>query len=255
MTSYTSLPLHNPSYRNSIPSSARGSWGDNGSSQGYMQLQDIMVTAQPDVDRNTPVNLQLEKAEGYISSSNRAIEFRRLDLAYKDYLRGYDVVVNYIPRHKDFGFYCDTRRGWESRYKSLLRSVREMEPKMEQVRLTVQEDNAKSVSQPNGESVSRQNQSYSSGFGIPSTLSSKPLSMPGLSRNIPEQLRPAVRPKPESMHGNAVGGSDLLQRFARLRIPSNDQGSAKSAPAMEESVVNSTSTSQTNGTSTIRLVG
>src|SRR6201996_7361309 len=142
MTSYTSLPPHNPSYRNSVLNPTRGSWADNGSSQGYMQLKDIMVTAQPEVDRNTPVNLQLERAEGYISSSNRAIEFRRLDLAYKDYLRGYDVVVNYIPRHRDFGLYCDNRKGWQSRYRSLLRSVQEMEPKMEQVRLAVKEDNA-----------------------------------------------------------------------------------------------------------------
>src|ERR1700734_3870934 len=165
MTSYTSPPPYNSSYHNSIPSSTRGSRADDGSSRGYMQLKDIMVTAQPEVDWNTPVHLQLERAEGYISSSNRAIEFRRPDLAYKDYLRGYDVVVNYIPRHRDFGFYCDTRKGWEPRYKSLLRTVREMEPKMEQVRLTVQEDNAKRVSQFNGESVSRQSQSYSSGFG------------------------------------------------------------------------------------------
>jgi len=220
-----------------------------------MQLKDIMVTAQPDVDWNTPVHLQLERAEGYISSSNRAIEFRRLDLAYKDYLRGYDVVVNYIPRHRDFGLYCDNRKGWQARYKSLLRSVQEMEPKMEQVRLAVQEDNAKRVSQPNGESVSRQSQTYSSGFGIPSALSSKPLSMPSPPRNIPDQLRPAVRPKPESMHGNAIGGNDLSQRFARLKIPSNDQDSAKSASAMEERLAHSTSTSQTNGTSTARLVG
>jgi ubiquitin carboxyl-terminal hydrolase 8 len=214
-----------------------------------------MVTAQPDVDRNTPVNLQLEKAEGYISSSKRAVEFQRLDLAYKDYLRGYDVVVNYIPRHKDYGFYCDTKKGWESRYKSLLRTVQDMEPKMEQVRLAVQDDNAKRRSQPIGDSASRQGQSYSSGFGVPPTASSKTLRMPSPPRNIPEQLRPAVRPKPDSMHGNAIGGNDLSQRFARLRIPSNQQDGAKSISAIDETLAYNTSASQTNGTSTTRSGG
>jgi ubiquitin carboxyl-terminal hydrolase 8 len=214
-----------------------------------------MVTAQPDVDQNTPVNLQLEKAEGYISSSKRAVDFQRLDLGYKDYLRGYDVVVNYIPRHKDFGFYCDTKKGWESRYKSLLRMVQDMEPKMEQVRLAVQDDNAKRRSQPINESVGRQSQSYSSGFGIPSTASSKTLSMPSPPRNIPEQLRPAIRPKPESMHGNAIGGNDLSQRFARLRIPSNEQGVTKSVAAIDETLAYNSSASQTNGASAIRPGG
>jgi ubiquitin carboxyl-terminal hydrolase 8 len=214
-----------------------------------------MVSAQPDVDRNTPVNLQLEKAEGYISSSKRAVDFQRLDLAYKDYLRGYDVVVNYIPRHKDFGFYCDTKKGWESRYKSLVRMVQDMEPEMEQVRLTVQDDNAKRRSQPINESAGRQSQSYSSGFGIPFTTSSKTLSMPRPPRNIPEQLRPAVRPKPESMHGNAIGGNDLSQRFARLRIPSNEQSITKSVAATDETLAYNSFASQTNGASTTRAGG
>ena len=220
-----------------------------------MQLKDIMVTAQPDVDRNTPVNLQLEKAEGYISSSKRAVEFQRLDLAYKDYLRGYDVVVNYIPRHRDFGFYCDTRKGWESRYKSLLRTVQDMEPQMEQVRLIVQDDNAKRRSQSIGESASRERQSYSSGFGVPSAVSSKTLSMPSPPRNIPEQLRPAVRPKPEGMHGNAIAGNDLSQRFARLRIPSNEKDGGNSVSAMDETLAYSTSGSHTNGALTARPGG
>jgi ubiquitin carboxyl-terminal hydrolase 8 len=215
-----------------------------------------MVTAQPDVDRNTPVNVQLERAEGYISSSRRAIDFQlRPDLAYKDYLRGYDVVVNYIPRHKDFGFYCDQKKGWESRYKTLLRTVQDMEPRMQQVRLQVQDDNAKRRSQPIGESASGQSQIYSSGFGVTFSASSKTLSMPSPPRNIPEQLRPAVRPKPQSMHGNAVGGNDLSQRFARLRIPSNGQDSTNSASVTDETLAHNSSASQTNGTSTTRPSG
>jgi ubiquitin carboxyl-terminal hydrolase 8 len=214
-----------------------------------------MVTAQPDVDRNTPVNVQLERAEGYINSSKRAIDFQlRPDIAYKDYLKGYDVVVNYIPLHKDFGFYCDNQKGWESRYRALLRRVQEMEPKIEQVRLQVQEDNAERRSQPIGESASRQSQVYSSGFGEPSSPSPKTLSMPS-PRNIPEQLRPAVRPKPQSMHGNAVGGNDLAQRFARLRIPSNEQDRTKSTSTVDETVAYDGSASQPNGVSANRPGG
>ena len=220
-----------------------------------MQLKDIMVEAQPDIDRDAPVHLLLEKAEGYIASSKRSIEFRRLDLAYKDYLKGYDVVVNYIPLHKDYGFFCDTRKGWESRYKSLLRTIQDMEQKMEQVRLTVQDDNAKRRSQLVGESEHRQSQSYSSGFGIPSTVSSKTLSVPSPPRNIPEQLRPAVRPKPDSMHGNAIEGHDLSQRFARLRMPNGEQPTAKSISAIDEALAYSASSSQINGASVTRPIG
>src|SRR5436305_217151 len=195
MASYTSPPPPNSSDLDSATDSPRESRASNGSSKDSLHQTDTMVTAQPDVDRNTPVNVQLEKAERYIQSSRRAIDFRLPpEIAYKDYLKGADIVVNYIPRHKDFGFYCDNQKGWESRYKALLRLVQEMDPEIEQVRLQVQEDNAKRRPQPIGESTGWHGQVYSSGFGVPSPgVSPKILSMPSPPRNIPDQLKPAVR--------------------------------------------------------------
>ena len=175
-----------------------------------------MVSAVPDVDHATPLNSQLDRAEEYISSCKRSINFNRPDLAYKDYLKGYDVVVNYIPCHKDFGFYCDQKKGWELRYKTLCRTVRDMDSMMEEIRVMIQKDNAEAAS-----STAHPRQSFSSGFGVSPNSANNGLPTIRSTRAAPtQQSKPAVRPKPENMHGNAMTSpSDLSERFARLRMP------------------------------------
>ena len=225
-----------------------------------------MTAVDPEVDHDTPLNAQLEKAEGFISSSKRSLDFRRPDVAYKDYLKGYEIVVNYIPRHKDYGFYTsDTHKKWATRYKFLCRTVEDMYPKMQQVRQMIQEDNGRGRLQSNGEAGKEQQRSYSSGFGLPPSVAAKSNDMPNPPRHIPEQLRPAVRPKPENMHGNAVNGhsNDLSKRFARLRMPSSETTNDPSVSTASD-VAGRTqarpqsyapSSSQINLPSTNRLVG
>ena len=188
--------------------------GENLIERPYMQLEDITRTAIPDLDRAAALNLQLDRAENYIGAAERSLTFHRPDYAYKDYLRGYEVVVNYIPRHKDYGFYSDQKQHWDARYKALYRKVKSMDAKMQDVRNMIVDDNAR---QRSGGGNARQRQSYSSGVGVPNGAS---------IRSVPDQLRPAVRPKPENLHGNAVKShnNDLTKRFAALRIPSSEAG-------------------------------
>ena len=142
------------------PSSSRMSWngvtipnGRNGTPiKHYMHIRDILDTAEPEVDRSTPLNIQLEKAKRYIADARRSVEFRRPDYAYKDYIRGSEVAINYIPRHKDYGFFCDTRKGWEQDYKSLQKQVRSMDGMMQEIRRMIEEDNARSGIQPTSRS-------------------------------------------------------------------------------------------------------
>ncbi|KAL9616551.1 MAG: hypothetical protein Q9160_008593 [Pyrenula sp. 1 TL-2023] len=222
-------------------------------SKGYLHLKDIVHDGTPNFNRDAPLHSQLERAENYISSSKRSVEFRRPDLAYKDFLRGFEVAVNYIPRHKDYAAFTQTNKSWDQRYRDLCKNVGNMEPMMEQIRQMIEEDNVKTGVAPktspvNGQTVSQRPPSLSESHSTPiangsansstngaygSTLPRKESPRP-VSHELPPSLiagspkaRPAVRPKPANLQGGVVQGTNsdaLSQRFAQLRKPSSDQG-------------------------------
>ena len=217
--------ISNASVNGTLPSKPRGSWADPRASvrssrpKNYPHLKDILATSTPDVDRDAPLNIQLEKVEGYIQSSRRSLDFDRLDLAYKDYLKGFEIAVNYIPVNAQFDFYCNTKIGWESRYKTLVRTIRTMDGKMGELRWTIEKDNSKSGVQPQIEELPTTPRS--SRLDMPSAPTNAP-GQPATATAIPFSLdeRPAVRPKPP----------DLSERFAALRSPTSDRSSPTSRP-------------------------
>lgn len=216
-------------------------------SKGYIHLKDLIHDGIPQLSRDDPLHIQIDRAEKYISSVPRSVEFRRPDIAYKDFLRGFEVVVNYIPQHRDFAHFTQTNKGWDQRYRELCKKVGNMEPMMDQIRHMIEEDNLKSGAVPKTGLGGRQgppersptdpsttSASNTNGFangvdapGIPGRESPEPAKY-----EIPSSLvagspktKPMVRPKPTNLQGATMqgGGSDALsQRFARLRKPSND---------------------------------
>lgn len=219
-----SLP-YNSSSAGIVPNRPRGSWVDarthakQDRPKGYQHLKDITATAVPDLDFSAPLNLQLEKAEGYISSSRRALDFNRLDLAYKDYLKGSEIGVNSIPYHRDYGFYCDTKKGWETRYKTLYRTIQTMAGKIEHVRQTILDDNARSGVQPQLGDQGQTSQNHT-------------LRMPSPPRNTPGQPARASAPSPSPNRKPVVPPkpTDLSDRFAALRSPSSENGELRPRP-------------------------
>ena len=199
---------------------------DGWPSRTYPHFDDIRKDAIPQVAKDAPLNEQLAKAEDSISSSRRFLDFKRPDLAYKEFLIGFEVAINYIPRHRDYGFTTDNDRKWYVRYRNLCQTIRNLEGKMEEIRQMIKEDNQRTGILPRQESSPAYVKPvYSSGFGMPNeshTSTQSSLSgRPGSSQS--EKSRPTVRPKPESLHGASTMGKDseLAQRFARLRMSSN----------------------------------
>ena len=261
------LPAEPPT-RNGGQTTMRASWaGKTGANvpngvpvKGYVHLRDILASAQPDLDPGSPINLQLEKAKAYISTAKRSVEFKRPDLAYKDYIKGAEITVNYIPRNKDFNFYCNTKKGWEQEYQLLIKQVRNMEAMMEQIRRMIEEDNARTGVQPTVQSrpVSRVDITSNSspdrgndGFQMPNAPKGVPhdtLQNGHSTTNGHDKVKPKPGPKPESLHSSRQSVDLLSQRFARLRTPGTgsvsgivniptpeDYMSSKSAPTLEDS--------------------
>lgn len=236
MASYIS-PLPPPSSAGDLGQTASNdSWGGRPStnpsgwvSKNFPHFKDIMKDAVPQVARDAPLNEQLARAEDYINGSRRSMDFKRPDLAYKDFVKGFEIAINYIPRHRDYGFFTDNDRKWYTRYRNLCQTIRNLEVKMEDLRQTIKEDNERTGTLPRDESSTAYVKPvYSSGFGMPSEnhTSTQSLQNSRPSSSQFEKVRPVVRPKPENLHGGPAVGTDseLAQRFARLRMSPNASG-------------------------------
>ena len=209
-------------------------------------IKDIIADAVPEISRTDTLNALLSKAEGYIASSRTAGEFARPDIAYKDYLRGYEVVVSYVPTHPDYGFTGDNNHAWKTRYSSVVRRLKEMEPLIADLRRMIEYDNTQSGVRPNSLGQ-RSAPVFDTGFGIAKTSNPGPGAVQPLTARrdspgagaIPESLqigrqRPPVHPKPQGLSSRPLssGGDDLSNRFNRLRPTSN--GTSHNIPKLEE---------------------
>jgi ubiquitin carboxyl-terminal hydrolase 8 len=168
--------------------------------------------------------------------------------AYWEYLVAYQIIVELIPRHRD---YYDQIAGSRSQthrdFGELVKEIKSTEERFVRIKEIIKNDNLR-----NGGHHSRSASSLSSTQSdsrSSSSLSRRddelmlpdvPTALPhvGLSTTgLPDSPRkkPAVQPKPQNLHGRAVhqstpslnGPNDLAQRFANLR--GLDTGSARSS--------------------------
>ncbi|KIX03944.1 uncharacterized protein Z518_07497 [Rhinocladiella mackenziei CBS 650.93] len=226
-----------------LPSS-RGSWTDprdskpdSSSEKVYPHIKDIIQDATS-FQADGSLVYYLSDVENCVATARNALDFGRPDLAYKSYVRGYEIAVNHIPRHKEYGFW-DHNHSWATKYKTALRKLNELEGQMTQVKVIIEDNNAQHGTRPQSWAVPRK-PVYSTGFGVPpnaaapgggrpssagdSGISNTRENPPRASHELPDALRierarPTSKPKPEGLQGRPLteASNDLSQRFARLR--------------------------------------
>ena len=232
MAAYASPPGARASQIGAHPDSLRAnSAGSGPRPRSLPHIKDIQAAAVPEIPQDAGLNALLAKAEDYIQSARRAGEFSRPEIAYKDYLRGSEIAVAYIPRHHDYGFTYDNVAGWSKRQSTLMRSIKEMEPLVKDLRLIIEDDNARTGVRPNS-AIGATPKVYDTGFGMPNA-SSAPPGLPLSGRTSPTsrlpaslqvgRQRPPVHPKREGLTSNPLQppADDLSQRFSRLRASGN----------------------------------
>ncbi|KAL2398982.1 Ubiquitin carboxyl-terminal hydrolase 4 [Exophiala dermatitidis] len=231
-----------------VPSS-RESWTDKkdlkpgpGPERVYPHIKDIIQDATTSFKGDGSLTQYLNEVERCIATARNSVDIlRRPDLAYKNYVVAYEVAVNYIPRHKEYGFW-DNNHAWAMKYRAARKKLNAMESEMTQIKALIEANNARYGTKPRD--VSRR-PVYSSVFGVPSNslppgAGGSASSRASVSQAIPEahqlpptlrieRSRPSNKPKPEGLHGRPLTDSsnDLSQRFARLR----GLGTASEEPA------------------------
>ncbi|EXJ69355.1 uncharacterized protein A1O5_07391 [Cladophialophora psammophila CBS 110553] len=231
------------SHTTSTSANARSSWTDprdltpgpgSGAGKVYPHIRDIIQDATTSFQADGSLPQYLTEVEHSITVAKSSVDFGRHDLAYKSYMRGYEIAVNHIPKHKEFGFW-DNSPPWRAKYKAALQKLVDMEAEMTRIKALIEDNNARYGTQPQSRAMPRK-LVYSSGFGIPQNLvPGRPTSSgsndatpratsPNSFADLPDSLRiprarPSSKPKPENLQGRPLteASNDLAQRFAKLR--------------------------------------
>ncbi|KAL9000647.1 MAG: hypothetical protein Q9169_000683 [Polycauliona sp. 2 TL-2023] len=199
----------------------------------------------------TPIRTLLEQAQQSANQANANISFGRQDRAYVEYLQSSNILLEVIPRHKDYPTLCGDREGWKITYNNLCKQ----NDKQHQMFMTIYEmiidDNAKWETKPDASVASRSPSRDPNGRAQPPPKSSpRPLSMPLTPASGPDHTdelfisppsyevasqepsllraaRPAIQPKPQALQGrpttmydasNGTAADPLANRFQQLRV-------------------------------------
>ena len=201
------------------------------------------ITAAPkDIDPNLSLKRLLDMCESSLRSAEMSRELNRPANALRDYLRSSIIAVHIVQNHRDYPT-IQSNRGGElpKRHGALLKQIKGLYGTYDQVKEDIRKDNqrtgVKSV-------VSRAGVSHAIPLvGSDHRTAEKPQhngSQPNGAfkpavNGSPGRSKPAPRPKPQSLHGNAIQNnharstsnatSDLLAaRFAGLRGPQSSPG-------------------------------
>lgn len=238
----------------------RGSNSSQGGSQPWPHIDDLKAQAQRRVQPGLPLRSHIEKALQATAQADASLQFRRPEIAYVEYLYASEIALNVIPRHKDYPSLQTDRGSLHRMWRDLLKNVDIQHERFSKIKGIIVNQNRRDGVQPRHFiDTSRDDYRRASAppapqgedapypasprFSMPDAPTNAPngptrrpmnsaeLHLDPPERDIPNgsPSRPAVRPKPEGMHGKAIqangppttGAShaDVLnERFARLRM-------------------------------------
>lgn len=203
-------------------------------SRVYPHIDDL-VQVNISLDPHTPMQKVLQVAEALAKAADTSYDFKRLDIALTDYLKASTLVVETIPRHKEFPELLSKKDNLSRQYVGLQKKIRSQDQKFREVKEIIKENNRVHATKP----VSHKHglgSAYVNGVGhgdmgdgggaqevtagtTRSTITVSEQDQPG-----PRRQKPAVHPKPVGLQGGTLqeskiskGATDLAARFAKLR--------------------------------------
>ncbi|CAI6331713.1 unnamed protein product [Periconia digitata] len=210
----------------------------------YPPIADISANASERVSefRHAPIGRVLDTARHHFTEAKNLLDTRApLPGAYWAYLVAYELVVEEIPKHRDYHDKINMTRGQMHRdFAKLLKDVHAFEGRFEKIKDIITNDNRRngayapsSKSYPVDPSPSPHATSSlkrDDELMFPSVPTNPPLGRASPVDLDPSRRKPPVQPKPQSLHGkamhqhsqsvngaNGANGTDLADRFAKLR--------------------------------------
>ncbi|KAL9125891.1 MAG: hypothetical protein Q9217_004964 [Psora testacea] len=246
---YTSAPSWSESQGRALndgTSAARGRFPH------IKDLQEKARTIIRDYGPYMPVRRLLDQAEEAAKRVTTDVSFRRQDRAYVEYIVCSDILLNLIPKHKDYSALNSDRGEWQRRYRALCKQNDAQNEMFQQIYNLIVEDNASSGVQP-GEHISYRKLS-NAGNRSDQVFNNtpRPLSMPGTptvtsrhddelfldgptdhdslspaspshqisqQQTPPRRERPLVQPKPWALQLQINQHNDTLRHSSRGEDP------------------------------------
>jgi ubiquitin carboxyl-terminal hydrolase 8 len=216
---------------------ADGSRGSNGAGGGgaYPPIAEIVASASEAAEalKNHSIKHLLDQCRQRFNGAKAMLNNRTpIAGAYWEYLVAFQIIVDLIPRHRDYYDQIEGTRNQTHRdFRELLKEIRSAEERFVRIKEIIKNDNLRngghhtrssstvSLSRPDSrnESLPKRDDEL--------MLPSVPTTLPSAAAHELPRNKPVVQPKPQSLHGRAFhqstpslnGVNDLAQRFANLR--------------------------------------
>ena len=223
--------------------------GGHGGKKPFPHIDDI-TSVTVDIDPYAPIERVLQQAETYLRQAESSKSFGRPDFALKDYIKASTIVVDVLKKNKGWVSLQggDNKLQFE-RYQRLMRQIAGAHSDFEKIKADIKSDNARTGVQPVGSRPgSDRDVRNGTTAGLHSEVSAgKEKGTVNATQNAREhgsparpgppgsKAKPAVHPKPQALHGNAIkphgqgaaptskAGMDLATRFANLRASTSNQ--------------------------------
>ncbi|KAI4166720.1 MAG: hypothetical protein LQ343_007809 [Gyalolechia ehrenbergii] len=245
VVSHRPLPEYTISNRSSAPNT----------NPRFPHIKDLQAKADwvQGFNPHTPIRTLLEQAQQSASQANANISFGKPDRAYVEYLCSSNILLEIIPRHKDFPTLNSDREGWRAKYRDLCKQNDKQYQMFRTIYNMIVDDNRDCGTTPALQIPARSSSRDSKDpVRQITTTSLRPLSMPPTPTSnsdtsdelfmplqppyssSPQKFprasgsRPVVQPKPQALQGRpkTINGNvegmpidALAERFTQLRVP------------------------------------
>jgi ubiquitin carboxyl-terminal hydrolase 8 len=248
-------------HTNGVHSNGADGWqgsnaaGDPRSPGGsYPPIAEIVSSASETVEtlKHHSIKHLLEQGRKHYGNAKVMLNNRSpIAGAYWEYLVAFQIIVDLIPRHRDYYDQVDASRSQTHRdFRELLKEIKSAEERFVRIKEIIKNDNLRNgghhTRSTSTASLTRSESRSSSRLSkrddelmLPDVPTSAPSGIGARGPGLPSSPRqkPVVQPKPQNLHGQAVhrstaslgGPHDLTQRFANLRGLGVDTGSARSS--------------------------
>lgn len=213
------LPQYSSSSQPNGPS--RPPTSNGGSDRQFAHIEDLKADALTGFSPSQSVSQLYDRAEQALSQAKGQIDFRRPDLAFVEYLRACEIVVEILPRHRDFVLFTHDGHG-QHRLQLLQRRISAMDDQFEAIKKIIINNNSRSGVLPR--SRQQQHQQINGGHSRSESESAR-------AASVVHKAKPSPSPKPEKLHARAISHANtnsngstnpqnsdaLADRFAKLR--------------------------------------
>lgn len=191
---------------------------------------DDLVAIPKDIDQNQSIKRLLEQAESALRQSEMSRDFNRPAIALKDYIRASIIAVQIVSKHQDYPSLRSNQGEAARLHNAILKRISQQSETYERIKQDVIADNKRTGVRPTIGNAASAPVAMRNPPPLENGYPDRPTSY------SPSKSKPAVQPKPASLHGNAINAGlhranstanatlDLAARFANLRGPQPSPG-------------------------------